>query len=247
MFYKSIITGSVVTALLIAVLAGARLLKDNTELPDTVLQEIDNVDMSPPEDPPDMDEPEPENEPEPMVEEFTTPIVAALDLDINLPDAPAINASQIRLSAEQSLAALTDSRAPSELPSKPAIRPRGQSDKPTRVTKPTKPQRPTPPIKPKVKESYLPSELDGKPREIRVGRFTWPSRAKGKSGSVRFLLEIDTSGRVRVKRVLSSTDPALVSAAKKVANGSRYTVPKKNGKPVKAIFTKTYQLKKPRR
>lgn len=233
------------TAALVAVLAGARMLEGSSEQDEFFLQEVSPIEMSSPEDPPDLDEPEPEPEPEEVVEEVPPP-VTALVLDVSLPNAPSINASQIVLSPDQSLAVMTQSQAPSKLPSKPAIKPRNTTAKPKKPTKPRKPRTQRPP-KPPIKSVYNASELDSRPRELRVGRFTWPSRAKGKSGTVRFLLEINTSGRVTVKRTLSCSDVALVSAARKVATGSRFTVPKKNGRPVRALFTKTYQLKKPRR
>lgn len=117
------------------------------------------------------------------------------------------------------------------------------------VTKKTTPRPRTSPKvvtpRPVVKKSvYGIGELDGTPSELRSGRFTWPRTAKGNTGTVKFLLELSTSGKVRVVSVISASDPKLVSAAKKVAESSLYTAPKKNGIAVKSQFYKTYQLKK---
>ena len=145
---------------------------------------------------------------------------------------------------------------PSKVTSKPAYNPKVKTaSKPKYKPKPKYVPKPKPKYKPKPKPKYKPpvlkayygpSELDSSPRETRKGRFTWPRSAKAKSGTVKLLIEIGTSGKVSVLSVLSSTDSALSSAAQKLAKSSRYTAPKKNGKPVKARFTKTYKLIKPR-
>ena len=101
-------------------------------------------------------------------------------------------------------------------------------------------------IRPTVKKDYYSTgELDGLPTAIRTGQFRWPSRARGLSGKVRLLLEIDQNGLVSVIKVMSTSDPALSAAATRVARGSRFTSPRKNGQKVKARFYKTYVLKKP--
>lgn len=117
----------------------------------------------------------------------------------------------------------------------------------TPKAKPKTTYQPKPKPKPPApKPYYSTGELDGTPRQIRQGSFSWPSRAKGTSGTVVLTVELSTSGRVSVISVNSTTDSALTEAAKRIAKGSRYTSPTKNGQKVKARFRKTYKLVKPR-
>lgn len=244
MFIKSIITGSVITAILVSVLAATRLMKIDQELPDLMLYEVEQITTPPPPEPP-IEEEEIEEE-----EEFTEILpqapIPAMDLlaDANI-DSVALPLTTATFDPELSVSPFAIDREPAELTptkapvkTKPVVKP---SNKPT--------NRITPPVTPrvKVKSHYSPSELDRKPSELRKGSFTWPSSARGTSGSVKLLLEISTSGRVTVLSVASSTDSNLVAAARRVATNSRFTAPTYQGKPVKTKFYKTYHLKKPRR
>jgi len=74
---------------------------------------------------------------------------------------------------------------------------------------------------------------------LRHGSATFPSILARKGvarGTVTFEVELSTSGSVNVRRVISSTHPELISAARRVASGARFTPPKKNGQPVRAIM-----------
>ena len=62
MFIKSIITGSVITAILVSVLAATRLMKSDKDEPDLVLYEIEQITMTPPPEPPIEEEEQPEEE-----------------------------------------------------------------------------------------------------------------------------------------------------------------------------------------
>jgi len=242
---RAIITGIAATVVLISVLAASRLFRVTPETDKTEIVEITAY-LPPPEEPP-MEEDEPEQE---VVEELSPP-VPALDLMVapHL-DAPALPVSAVKFNPNMNLDVMEMDRAPADLPVKKVARPvsRPKVSRPTTKPKSKPYVKPKPKTKPKpvVKSHYSPSELDGRPREIRQGRFTWPPRAKGRSGTVSLSIEISSSGRVTVLGVRSSTDAALNEAAKKLARTSRYTAPKKNGKAVKARFSKTYKLIKPR-
>ncbi len=255
MFYgsiRAILTGVAATVVLIAVLAASRLFRVAAEPDKTELVEITTF-MPPPEEPP-MEEPEEEQEEQEVVEDLSPPI-PALDL-IVAPhlDAPALPVSAVKFNPNMSVDVMEMDRAPADLPvrkiARPVSKPKVYTTKTKTKYKPrprikTKPKAKVKP-KPVIKSYYNPRELDARPREIRQGRFTWPSRAKGKNGTVSLNIEISSSGRVSVLSVRNSTNPALNESAKKLARGSRYTAPKKNGRAVKARFSKTYRLIKPR-
>ncbi len=251
MFLKSIITGSVITAILIVVLVSSRLMRVETEDNDVVLTEVETVYFDPPPEP-ELDEPEEAEELEPVLVETQMASIPALDLLMSEKEMPALPESKMKFDpklANVSIEMPELDRAPAPLPvkAKPISRPtKKATTKPKNGPKTTPKNNTKPKVNPKPKEYYGKGELDSLPRELRVGSFSWPSRARGKSGTVRLLLEINTSGRVRVVSVISSTDAQLTIAAKRVATGSRFTAPKKNGKAVKARYPKTYQLKKPR-
>jgi TonB family protein len=90
-----------------------------------------------------------------------------------------------------------------------------------------------------AKSSYRVAELDGSPRLIHHPSVSFPTglASQGvRAGTVTLEVELNESGRVSVRRVLSSTHPELVSPARYVAQGSRYTPPKRNGMAVKATM-----------
>ncbi len=250
MLTKSIITGSLITVILVAVLAATRLMDSKTKAEEIVLYELEEVFIEP--------EPEPPMEEvveEELSEDLPQPPVPKLDLLQNVElDVVSLPLTTASFSPELAVDSFEIDRAPAYLPippkpkpkyvPKPVLKPK-YTPKPKYVPKvKTKPKY-TPPPKPVIKAYYSTGELDSAPRAIRQGSFTWPRRAIGTSGTVKMVLEISTSGKVKVISVTSSTDPNLISSAKRVAIGSRYTSPIYRGKAVKARFTKTYHLKKP--
>lgn len=259
MFIKSILSGSLITVILISVLAATRLMKTITEPEELDLFELEEVVMEPPPEPP-VEEIEEE-----ITETLPQPPIPSLDLiQDNLVDSIALPLTDVSFNPELYVDQFEVDRAPANLPvvkakpkpkytpkkvTKPKYTPKKRVTKKPKYKPKTKPKpkpkpKPAPPRR-VVKAYYSTGELDGSPRAIRQGSFTWPRRAKGTSGTVRMILEISTSGRVKVVSVTSSSDPNLISPAKRVATGSRYTPPLYRGKPVKARFTKTYHLKKP--
>ncbi|MDX1680734.1 MAG: energy transducer TonB, partial [Akkermansiaceae bacterium] len=92
---------------------------------------------------------------------------------------------------------------------------------------------------PAAPSHYDASDLDGMPQLLAHGSAVFPSSLARKGvrrGTVVLEVEIAASGGVRVRRVVSSTHPELVPAARRVAKGARFTPPKHRGKVVKAVM-----------
>ncbi len=267
MFTKSIITGSIITAVLISVLAVTRLIKMDSSEKEAILYNVEQVTMDPlPEPPMDEEENEEEEEEEDVLENPPVAPLPALDLlaDVEL-DATPLPLTTAQFDPQLAISSFEIDRDPADLPVlkvvKPVVKQIVKATPRVKVkwvkkVRPVKPVRPPKQVrvikKPKqvrekVKSSYPPSRLDSKPRMLRQGRFTWPRGVRGTKGSVALLLEIGVSGKVRVVRVISTTDAKLVNAARRVASNSRFTAPKYKGVAVKTQFKKTYHLKKPRR
>jgi hypothetical protein len=80
-------------------------------------------------------------------------------------------------------------------------------------------------------------QLDGKPQLLRHPPAVFPAeliRQGATSGTVVLDVELEEDGSVHVLGTVSSTHPALVAEAKRVAAGSRFTPPKHDGRIVKA-------------
>ncbi|MGJ8657251.1 MAG: energy transducer TonB [Akkermansiaceae bacterium] len=248
MFLKSIFTGTLITAILVSVLAATRLMNTDAVAADLVLYEIEEIMMTPEPEPPLEEE---KMEEEEMAESLPQAPIPAMDLlTDNSIDSTPLPLTTASFDPKLAVSPFEIDREPADLPvvkSPPKPKPVTTKRTYTPKSKPKPRSKPSPPPREVIKSSYSPSELDRMPRELRQGSFTWPSSAKGTNGTVKILLEISTSGRVKVLSVLSSSDSRLVSAAKRVASGSRYTAPTYRGKPVKTKFYKTYHLKKPRR
>ena len=232
MIVRSLFIGLVTTSLLLTLLALSRLINTHEkEIIEFSPVEIITLDSSTP--PPELNESEESEDTPPSL----APKLASLNMvdDFN---APEMALSLTRIDLRTPIQFFNTSSAPAALPVIRKIIP-----KPSAPTKPTYKK----PIiqKPVAKKSYYSSgELDGIPKTIRTGEFRWPSHAKGTTGEIKLLLEIDESGRVRVISVVSSTNSSLNTSAKQVATGSRFTSPRKQGQKVKARFYKTYNLKK---
>lgn len=243
--------GTGVTTLLLAVLAFTRLSELEVEETFIMLNDVEVVEMTPPPPPPDLSELEPEKEElQPLDLPLPTPSLD-VPLDTLALDAPSVIASLTKIDIRTPLQSFHVNQDVAKIPvPKPVVK---AAPKPTKVYAKTRSKvtaskstpKPKPAPKPVAKEFYRGSELDSLPRARRTGRFSWPSRAKGRSGVVKLLIEISTKGKVRVVKVVSSTDSALTTAAQKIATGSLYTTPTYKGKAVKAQFYKTYNLKKP--
>ena len=118
-----------------------------------------------------------------------------------------------------------------------------------RVVAPPKPPQPARPVvkplPPRPKSEYSLGELDQKPRLIRNPSVTFPRSIRGaRSGTVVVRVAILPSGRSQFVSVVSSTHPELIPLAKRIANGSRFTPPTRQGKPVKAVMRWPITIKK---
>jgi len=91
----------------------------------------------------------------------------------------------------------------------------------------------------RVKELYAFDKLDRQPRILSRGRVPYPRdmARRGIEGYVELLVIIDRKGRVDVREVVDYSHRAFVEAAREMANKSRFSVPKRNGEPVRAKYT----------
>ena len=227
---RATIIGIAASAILLAVLGIARLFTMESTVPDLEIREIETATFEPPPPPPPMEEPPPDAPPPPP----------ALTQVSSLPDPSRVPVplAQVPMDITAPVENFFTDLAPAPLPvapepvrARPTPRPKTSSPSPTAV------RRPTPP--PVAKSHYNASELDGTPRLLRHGSASFPSSLARKGitrGTVTFEVELSTSGSVSIRGVVSSTHPELVSAARRVASGARFTPPKKNGQSVKAIM-----------
>ena len=209
------------TVLLFVFLATMRLL-DAGRVPDQMLRtmEIAKEVVAPPPPPP----PESLEEPPPPPPPATLP---SLEVEIES-TAPALAASfdpRVDLTMRPSDFELEVDPAPQVRPPRP----------PARVAGPPKvASRP-----PQVKSTYDAGELDAKPRLVNRPSASYPTtmlRRGVREGKVLLEVSISTSGRLSIRRVISSTHPDFTKMARSFAARARFTVPKKNGRPVTAIY-----------
>ena len=93
---------------------------------------------------------------------------------------------------------------------------------------------------PSVGSSFALGQLDGKPRLLHHPAAVFPVELihqGASSGTVVLNVELDESGSVRVLGLVSATHPSLVAEAKRVAAGSSFTPPMREGRHVKARMT----------
>ncbi len=88
-------------------------------------------------------------------------------------------------------------------------------------------------------------ELDSYPRLISSNRITLP-RALRRRGikNVETVVEIiiDQSGNAFVKSIIDPVYPEMIEVIRKAINHSRFTIPKKEGRPVQAIYVYTLKF-----
>ncbi len=232
MKFSGIVVGMVVAALLLVLLGLTRLFTPSGKAPDLQLREIEIATLPEPPPPP-PEEPPPDAPPPPPalteVAEVPDPTMvpipkADVPMDITMPVDPFF----------------TDV-APAPLP---VVR---EAPRPVVKSTPRPASKPKPVPRPAMKSTYSVNELDGKPRLLRHGRASFPSslaRRGVSQGTVTLRVELSNSGGVRVLGVISATHQELVSAARRVASGSRFTPPTKNGQRVKAIMSWPIVIKK---
>ncbi|MGE9267731.1 MAG: hypothetical protein ACQKBY_06510, partial [Verrucomicrobiales bacterium] len=204
------------SGLVLVVLVLARLLVPAAEIPTVELQEIQ---MAPPEEPP---PPPPEETPP-----DAPPPPPALTQISEMPDPTRVPMpkAQLPMDIKTPVDPFFTDIAPAPLPEKPKpvvkkSPPKVAKAKPT--PKPKARPRPKPPAP--AKSHYNVSELDGKPRLIRAGRTSFPSSLARRGvtrGTAVLEVELSTSGRVRVRRVISCPYPELAAAARRDRKSTR--------------------------
>ncbi len=81
-------------------------------------------------------------------------------------------------------------------------------------------------------------ELDSVPHVVRAGSIEYPPalRRAGTEGFVNLVVIIDQNGGVQVDEVLDYSHRAFVQAAVRGAQNTRFSVPRRNGEPVRARY-----------
>jgi len=240
MVLKSTAIGIACTVTLVALLAISRQFSYENEKVFEIT-EVETITLEPPPPPPET------TPPEELPDEIPPP-APSLDLpsDLAAIDTPEITLSLDEVPITMAVQVFNTDTAPAKIPIKPVKKKVTQTKAPpkNKITKKAPVKKTLVKKATPAKSHYSSGELDTKPRQRYTGKYTWPRKAKGTSASVKLLIEISTSGRVKVIKIVSSSNPDLNSAAMKVASGSRFTSPLYKGKPVKARFYKTYILKK---
>ena len=98
-------------------------------------------------------------------------------------------------------------------------------------------------------ETVVVGDLDLMPRLLNRPSTRYPSALLKRgipSGKVVLEVTISTIGEVKVNNVLSSTHPELTKMATTFASRARFSIPKKDGKPVEAIFRWPMTLQAPK-
>ena len=214
--------------LLISFLLMMRLL-DAKRIPERTIRTMETVsEMAPPPPPPlEVQEETPPPPPLPKLElqiaSVAPPVVATLDSNIDL----------------------TMRTADFELESNPKIIP---SPLAVKAPKPSKPL-PAPITRPKVQGLVSVGDLDSRPRLLNRPSTRYPTallRRGVRSGTVILEVGISMRGRVNVRKVLSSSHPELTKMATSFASRARFSVPRKDGQPVNAIYHWPMTLQPPK-
>lgn len=231
------------TLLLVAFLVLMRIL-DASRVPEETIRMVElTPELAMPAPPP----------PPPAAQTFAEPAppprVELPQLDIQMDQlAPALKARidpRMDLTMETAMFELeVDPPSPPKIQHQAAPRPRVSEPAPPRrqVNRPAPRSRPGPPApapRPAPRTTYDAGELDGKPRLLRVPSSSFPGdllKQGVREGRVVVEVQIDTRGRVSVRRILSSNHPRFSKMARSVAARSRFTTPTKNGRAVNAIF-----------
>lgn len=233
----SSVVGIVIAGMLLALLGLTRLLVPEAPVADIEIRELEITSVPEPPPPPPEDPPPDAPPPPPALTEVSAipdptrvPVPKAqVPMDLTMPVDPFFT--------EVEVAPLPQPK-PQPVRRKPVAKPKPASrPSPTRVRPPA----------PVAKSHYNVSELDGKPRLLRHGSAVFPRELARKGitrGTVTFEVELSTSGSVRIRRVVSSTHPGLVSAARRVASSARFTAPTRRGQRVKAIMRWPITIKK---
>jgi hypothetical protein len=82
-------------------------------------------------------------------------------------------------------------------------------------------------------------ELDGVPKLVSSNHISFPpelSRRGIDRVETKVEIIIDQTGRAYVKKIIDPVYPEMIAVIRKAINNSKFTIPKKNGRPVQAVY-----------
>lgn len=82
-------------------------------------------------------------------------------------------------------------------------------------------------------------ELDQVPRLVSTNRISFPREMRRRGINrieTKVEIIIDQSGKAFVKKIVDPVYPEMIEVIRKAINDSRFTIPKKDGKPVQAVY-----------
>ena len=215
------------TAMLLVFLAATRWF-DSSRAPDRTIRKIETIEEVAPAAPPPPPLVEPEDPPPPppppklprlevQLENVAPPLRATIDRRIDL----TMQTADFEL----------------EIDPPPVPAPPKRTPQPRPATKPVAAVRSAP--RQPMRTTYSAGELDSQPRLINRPGATYPAgllRNGIRQGRVVLEVSISTTGRCSVRRVISASHTEFSSMARSFASRARFTVPRKNGSPVTAIY-----------
>ncbi|MGB2559203.1 MAG: energy transducer TonB [Akkermansiaceae bacterium] len=234
MSLKSITLGIAVTAVLLAVLVATRLMVLTPVEHEFEIREVETVSLPEPPSPPAEIQP---------AEKLPPPPPPALEDLRSVPDMSqiAVTVSHQRVDPRLSIDTFFTEEAPAPLPV--IAEPVQEKQPEVSVKSPAVPRMDVSP--PKPKSEYSLGELDQQPRLLRNPSVVFPRSIRdADSGRVVVRVAILPSGRSEFVSVVSSTHEDLIPLAQRIAEGSRFTPPTRQGKAVKAIMTWPITIKK---
>ncbi|MEO1856631.1 MAG: hypothetical protein ABGY95_04600 [Rubritalea sp.] len=225
---KSVIIGGLFTTLLVIGLGMSRLLKFQSVGDEFELQKIETLTLTPPPEPEILEEREEIEEleaPSPPAPSFADLRPNMDSMSISLPSAPPV----LDLSAEVDL--FSSGADPARLVAKVVKVKKSK----VKISRPT----------PSSLKSIGLSDLDKTPHCISRGRFRWPNNVRNRQVKAVVKIELNGSGRVRYLSTVSVSDEGMRHVLPSIVNGSRFSAPTVNGKPIKIKFNWPLTLQKP--
>jgi hypothetical protein len=225
---KNIIFGIVFTAFLVVGLGATRLMKVSESEDILLLEEIKPITLAPPPEPLVIEQEE--------ITETTPPPPSFADLRTNLSiDTLALPSADRPVAPDAEVDLFSQDLAPADLP----VPVKKSSPKPKVVRKTSAPK-----AKPSKGKIGI-SDLDSKPRVLRLGRFRWPSSVKDDRVNAKVVVEIEKNGSVKLLKIHSVSNPAFKSMLPRVIHGCRFSAPKYKGESVKVAYAWNLILQKP--
>ncbi len=82
-------------------------------------------------------------------------------------------------------------------------------------------------------------ELDGVPKLVSSNHISFPSGLSRRGidrVETKVEIIIDQTGRAYVKKIIDPVYPEMIAVIRKAINNSKFTIPRKNGQPVQAVY-----------